>query len=273
MPIKKYIIVYGFLSIAAFFALFPIIWTLSTSLKPPQEAVAYPPRIIPSAITLENYSHVLTRTQVPRYIFNTFIVSVGTVFLVITASSLAGYAFSRFRFRGQNLLLLSLLVCVMVSGATKVIPLYLMLLQLGLLNTHLGLILTYATELIPISVWMMKSYFDSIPFELDEASMMDGAGRLRIFFNVILPVSVPVIIAVVLFTFVKASQEFIYASTFISEPDLKTAPVGLYQFLTEIGVQWSYLAAASLLVIGPIIVVFLLLQRWFVSGLTAGAVK
>jgi ABC-type maltose transport system permease subunit len=166
-----------------------------------------------------------------------------------------------------------LLICVMVSGATKVIPLYLVLLRFGQLNTHFGLILTYSAELIPISVWLMKSYLDAIPRELDEAGLTDGAGRIRVFLELVLPVSLPGLMAVILFVFVKASQEFIYASTFISEPSLKTAPAGLYLFLTEIGVQWSNLAAAGLLVVLPVVLIFLLLQRWFIGGLTAGAVK
>ena len=129
------------------------------------------------------------------------------------------------------------------------------------------------TPLIPISVWLMKSYLDAIPRELDEAGLTDGAGRIRVFLELVLPVSLPGLVAVILFVFVKASQEFIYASTFISEPNLKTAPAGLYLFLTEIGVEWSNLAAAGLLVVLPVVLIFLLLQRWFVGGLTAGAVK
>lgn len=268
-----YLPVYLFLVLFSLYSLFPVAWTFVTSIKPEEQAVAYPPQVIPQTVTLDNYAHVIAKTPVPRYMWNSLLVAAGTVAVVVTASMLAGYAFSRFRFPGDRLLLLFLLVCVMVSGATKVIPLYLMLLRIGQLNTHLGLVLTYSAELIPISVWLMKSYLDAIPRELDEAGLTDGAGRLRVFFGLVVPVSLPGLLAVVLFVFVKASQEFIYAQTFISEPNLKTAPAGLYMFLTEIGVQWSNLAAASLLVVLPVILIFLLLQRWFVSGLTAGAVK
>ncbi len=269
----KHVPVYVFLTLFALYALFPVAWTFITSIKPEEQAVAYPPQLLPDTVTLENYAHVITQTQVPRYMWNSLVVAAGTVGVVVVVSMLAGYGFSRFRFPGHSLLLLLLLICVMVSGATKVIPLYLMLLRIGQLNTHFGLILTYSAELIPISVWLMKSYLDAIPRDLDEAGLTDGAGRLRVFFGLVLPVSLPGLMAVILFVFVKASQEFIYASTFISEPNLKTAPAGLYLFLTEIGVQWSNLAAASLLVVLPVILIFLLLQRWFVSGLTAGAVK
>jgi multiple sugar transport system permease protein len=267
------LLLYLFLAAFALYSLFPVLWTLVTSFKPEAEAVAYPPRLIPANVTLANYVYVLTRTSVPLYVWNTFVVSGVTVALVTAASALAGYAFARFKFHGRNLLLLSLLICVMVSGATKVIPLYLMLLQVGLLNSYWSLILTYSAELIPLGVWLMKSYIDTIPIELDEAALIDGSGKLHVFFTMILPLSVPGILAVGLMTFVRASQEFIYASTFISEPTLKTAPVGLYVFFTDIGVQWGNLTAASLLVVAPMIAIFVLLQRWFTSGLTVGAVK
>ncbi len=269
----RHVPVYLFLTLFALYSLFPVVWTFITSIKPEQQAVAYPPRFLPETVTLDNYVHVITQTPVPRYMWNSLVVAAGTVAVVVVTSMLAGYAFSRFRFPGHGVLLLMLLICVMVSGATKVIPLYLVLLRFGQLNTHFGLILTYSAELIPISVWLMKSYLDAIPRELDEAGLTDGAGRIRVFLELVLPVSLPGLMAVILFVFVKASQEFIYASTFISEPSLKTAPAGLYLFLTEIGVQWSNLAAAGLLVVLPVVLIFLLLQRWFIGGLTAGAVK
>lgn len=265
--------VYLFLVVFTFFALFPVVWTLSTSLKPELQATAYPPQLIPREITFASYVHVLKRTAVPIYIWNTFAVSGGALALVVASSALAAYAFSRFRFRGRKVLLLGLLICVMVSGATKVIPLYLMLLQAGLLNSHLGLILIYSAELIPISVWLIKAYIDTLPEDLDDAALIDGAGRVRVFFVIILPLSMPGIIAVALQAFIRSAQEFIYASTFITEPTMKTAPVGLYIFFTEVGVQWTYLAAASILIVAPVVLVFLLLQRWFVSGMTAGAIK
>ena len=265
--------VYLFLIGFTFFALFPVVWTLSTSLKPELQATAYPPELIPRQITLDSYIHVVRKTEVLNYIWNTFAVSGGALALVLASSALAGYAFSRFRFPGRRVIMLGLLICVMVSGATKLIPLYLMLLQVGLLNSHLGLILVYSAELIPISVWLIKAYVDTLPEDLDEAALIDGAGRLRVFSAIILPLSLPAIIAVGLQAFIRSAQEFIYASTFISEPSLKTAPVGLYVFFTEVGVQWTYLAAASILIVTPVILVFLALQRWFMSGMTAGAIK
>jgi ABC-type maltose transport system permease subunit len=161
----------------------------------------------------------------------------------------------------------------MVSGATKVVPLYLMLHKMALLNSLVGLGVVYAVEFLPISVWLMKSYLDTIPMELDEAASVDGSSRLRTFVSVVFPLSLPGVVAVALITFVRSAQEFIYAATFLTETGVKTSPVGLYMFFTELGVEWGHLTAAALVVVLPIVLVFLILQRWFVSGLTMGAVR
>lgn len=270
---RSRLLVYLFLGVFTVYGLFPVAWTLVTSLKRPQDTVTYPPQWIPDPITLQNYIDVLTRTQIPSQIGNTMIAAGAAAFLVVVSSSLAGYAFSRFEFRGKNLLLIGLLGCVMISGATKVVPLYLMLFKVGLLNNLFGLALVYAVEFIPISVWLMKGYIDTVPTEIDEAALVDGCGRLRTFVSVVLPVSIPGMIAVSLITFVRSAQEFIYAATFLTDARSKTAPVGLYMFFTELGVEWGQLTAASLIIVAPIVLIFLLLQKWFVSGLTAGAVK
>lgn len=266
-------VVHLLLAVFAAYSLFPLLWTLVTSLKRPTDAVAYPPRWIPDPVTLQNYVDVLTRTALPWQILNTMIAASLAALVVVATSSLAGYGFSRFDFRGKDVLLISLLGCVMVSGATKVVPLYLMLHKAGLLNSLSGLGLVYSVEFLPISVWLMKSYVDTIPVELDEAASVDGCSRLRTFFRIVLPLSLPGVIAVALITFVRSAQEFIYAATFLTETGVKTSPVGLYMFFTELGVEWGHLTAASLVVVLPIVLVFLLLQKWFVSGLTMGAVR
>jgi ABC-type glycerol-3-phosphate transport system permease component len=266
-------VVHGFLVVFAAYSLFPLLWALVTSLKRPEDTVAYPPTWLPDPFTFQNYVDVLTRTAVPWQVLNTIIAAGLAALIVVTTSSLAGYGFSRFEFRGKQFLLVSLLGCVMVSGATKVVPLYLMLHKVALLNSLAGLGLVYAVEFLPISVWLMKSYVDTIPVELDEAAAVDGSTRVRTFLRIVFPLSLPGVVAVALITFVRSAQEFIYAATFLTEPGVKTAPVGLYMFFTELGVEWGHLTAASLVVVLPIVLVFLLLQKWFVSGLTVGAVR
>lgn len=267
------VLVHLFLAIFAAYSLFPLLWALVTSLKRPEDAMAYPPRWLPDPLTLQNYTDVLTRTAVPWQVLNTVVAAGLAALIVVATSSLAGYGFSRFEFRGKRLLLISLLGCVMVSGATKVVPLYLMLHQVGLLNSLAGLGLVYSVEFLPISVWLMKSYVDTIPVELDEAAAVDGSSRVRTFVRIVFPLSLPGVVAVALITFVRSAQEFIYAATFLTDPAVKTSPVGLYMFFTELGVEWGHLTAASLVVVLPIVLVFLLLQKWFVSGLTMGAVR
>jgi ABC-type glycerol-3-phosphate transport system permease component len=266
-------LVHLFLALFALYSLFPLLWALVTSLKRPEDAVRYPPQWLPDPVTLQNYVDVLTRTAVPSQVLNTMIAAGIAAATVVAASSLAGYGFSRFDFHGKDFLLVGLLGCVMVSGATKVVPLYLVLYNLGLLNNLPGLGIVYAVEFLPISVWLMKSYIDTIPVELDEAASVDGSSRLRTFVSIVFPLSLPGVVAVALITFVRSAQEFIYAATFLTQTDVKTSPVGLYMFFTELGVEWGQLTAASLVVVLPIVLVFLILQKWFVSGLTMGAVR
>ena len=272
-PARSRVLVYLLLVVFTAYSLFPLLWALVTSLKRPEDAVQYPPQWLPNPLTFQNYVDVLTRTPVPYQILNTALTAGLAALTVVGTSSLAGYGFSRFSFRGKDLLMISLLGCVMVSGATKVLPLYLMLHKIGLLNSLFGLGIVYAVEFLPISVWLMKSYLDTIPIELDEAASVDGSSRLRTFVSVVLPLSMPGVVAVALITFVRSAQEFIYAATFLTETGVKTSPVGLYMFFTELGVEWGHLTAASLVVVFPIVLVFLVLQKWFVSGLTMGAVR
>jgi multiple sugar transport system permease protein len=272
-PARSRTLVHLLLATFAAYSLFPLLWALVTSLKRPEDAVRYPPQWLPSPLTFQNYVDVLTRTPVPAQILNTMLAATLAAVIVVVASSLGGYGFSRFRFPGKDVLLISLLGCVMVSGATKVVPLYLMLHKMALLNSLVGLGVVYAVEFLPISVWLMKSYLDTIPMELDEAASVDGSSRLRTFVSVVFPLSLPGVVAVALITFVRSAQEFIYAATFLTETGVKTSPVGLYMFFTELGVEWGHLTAAALVVVLPIVLVFLILQRWFVSGLTMGAVR
>ena len=265
--------IYAFLTVCAASALFPVAWTFVTSLKPETNAVAFPPTWLPRPVTYENYAEVLFTTLFPRYIFNTVAVALGTVLVVASISLVAAYGFSRFVFHGKTFLYIGLMACVMISGATKVIPLYFLLLKAGLLNTLSGLVLTYSAELVPMGVWLMKSYVDSIPFELDDAALIDGCSRGGALYRVILPLSLPGLIATSLLSFLRAAGEFIYAATFISDSQKKTATVGIYMFITEIGVQWGRLSAAAVLLAVPMILFFLMLQRHFRSGLVVGSFR
>ncbi len=266
-------VVYLFLVAFSVFTLFPVAWTLVTSLKPEQKAVAFPPTWLPRPATIANYAEVIEKTPFPRFIGNTLRVALATVGIVATVSLVAAYGFSRFAFRGKTALFVGLMACVMIAGATKVIPLYLLLLKVGLLNSLFGLVVTYSAELVPTGVWLLKAYLDSIPTELDDAALIDGCSHGGVLWRVIVPLALPGLIATSLLAFLRAAGEFIYATTFLSDPWSKTAPVGIYMFITEVGVQWGRLSAAAMLFAVPLIVVFLILQRYFRSGLVVGSVR
>jgi multiple sugar transport system permease protein len=267
------VVTYGFLVLFLLYSMFPLGWMLTTSIKPEEQAKEYPPRFIPKTLTLENYQRVLTETSMPRFIANSLILSGGTIIVVLGLASLAGYGFSRYRFPGRQVIFLAMLASVMISGISVIVPLYIMFLQLGLLNTYWPLLCVYVTQSLPISVWLLKAYFDSIPRELDESALIDGCTRLQSLWRVILPSSKPGLVAVAMYTFVVVWREFIIAATFVGKESLKTMPVGIYMFFTELGIEWGKLGAASMLVAMPPIIIFFAFQRWFNPGAVTGALK
>jgi multiple sugar transport system permease protein len=266
-------VTYGFLVAFLVYSMFPLGWMLATSFKPEDQTKEYPPRMLPKTFTLENYQRVLTQTLMPRFVLNSLVLSGGTVIAVVALASLAGYGFSRYRFPGKHVIFLAMLASVMISGISVIVPLYIMFLRLGLLNTYWPLLCIYVTQALPISVWLLKAYFDSIPPELDESALIDGCTRIQLLWRVILPTSKPGLVAVALYTFVVVWREFIIAATFVGKESLKTMPVGIYMFFTELGIEWGKLGAASMLVALPPILIFFTFQRWFNPGAITGALK
>jgi arabinogalactan oligomer/maltooligosaccharide transport system permease protein len=208
-----------------------------------------------------------------RQLLNSLIVALCTTLLGIFLATTAAYAFSRFRFPGRRAGLLSFLVIQMFPGTMMMIPLYILVSSLGLLDQLLGLILVYSTTAIPFCVWMLKGYFDTIPRELEESAIIDGAGRFRIFWSIILPLAKPAIAVTGLFSFMTAWNEFILAATFMNDETAHTLPVMLNGFVSATTVEWGHFAAGAIIVSIPVVALFFLLQRHLVSGLTAGGVK
>ena len=202
------------------------------------------------------------------------IVSAATTVVGVTLACTSAYAFSRFRFPGRNGGLMAFLVSQMFPGTLTLVPLYIILVKwLGLGSNYLGLILVYATTSIPFCVWMLKGYFDTIPKELEESALMDGASPATIFLRIILPLAKPAIAVTALFSFMTGWNEFILGLTFMDKEVMYTAPVGLRFFVGGFSQQWGYFAAGSIIVSIPVVVLFMFLQKYLVSGLTAGAVK
>lgn len=264
---------YGFLAVFLVYSMFPLLWMVITSVKPEEQTTEFPPRFIPRTVTFENYVGVVTETLMPRFVLNSLILSVGTIACVLVLGALAAYGFSRYRFPGKNVILIAMLASVMISGISTIVPLYVMFREVGLLNTYWPLLCIYVSQALPISIWLLKVYFDAIPREIDEAGLIDGCSRLRVLVQLVLPVSRPALVAVSLYSFVVVWREFIIAATFATDVQIKTMPVGLYMFFTELGIEWGKLTAAAVLVALPPTILIVAFQKWFNPGAVAGAVR
>jgi ABC-type glycerol-3-phosphate transport system permease component len=258
---------------AACLILAPFLWMLSTSLKDPAEVALRDPTIWPRSFAVENYVEVFSRGQFGRYFVNTVIVSIATTIFSVAIATLSGYAFARYRLPGGRALLFGILATQMFPAILLAIPLYILIRNLGLLNSLSGLILVYTTFALPFSVWMLRNYFLTIPRDLDEAALVDGATRLQALRTVILPVALPGIAATALFSFILAWNEFLYANTFISSSDRRTLSIGLQSLIGEFTTDWGLLMAGAVVTTLPIVVAFFFLQRHLTQGLAAGAVK
>ena len=266
-------IAYLILVVASAVAVFPIYWAVNTSLKPEASIISFPPRWWPSAPTLEHYANVLTQSTMPQNYWNSLVLAAGTIALVLALAAHAAYAAARFQFRGKDSMLFVLLATVMVPGIVTLIPVYLIAVRLGLHDTKLVLVLIFAAWQTPTVVWLLRAFFENIPRELDEAAMIDGCSRIGAFYRVVLPLAQPGLAAAAILVFVWVWNEFIIALNLTASNSTRPLTVGLFFFVAESGIQWGKMAAAASLALLPVIVLFAMLQRRFIQGLTAGAAK
>jgi multiple sugar transport system permease protein len=264
---------YTLLGLAALYALFPVAWMLSTSLKSEAEALSLPVRWIPKQLTLGAYIEMWTLKPFATYFYNSTVVSGVTAILSTALGALAGYGFSRFRFRFRTALMGGFLATQMISGILVIGPYFQILAALELYNTLTGLIIAYVTLCLPFAVWMSKGYFDSIPRVLDEAGLVDGASRLQIFLRIIMPIALPGTVSTLLFAFLLAWQDLLWALCLISIDEKRTVTLGVAFSVGEFVVKWPMLTAASLIGSLPTLILYLALQRFYVEGLARGAVK
>lgn len=254
--------------------LLPLSWAFFGSLKPQSEIFAYPPSFLPRDFSLEAYAEILSRTQIPRFLLNSIVVTLATTVLVILFASVAAYGFSRWPFRGKNAVMVALLVCQLIPSGVTIIPYYLMMNQLNLLNTHAGLVLVFTATHIPFALWIIKGQFDAIPTSLDEAAIIDGASRLRILVTVVMPVGVPGIGAAACLTFITVWAEFLIPMVLANAPETTLVSVGLYNlFGRDSTTFYNQLFAAAVLATTPVVIAYLVAQEQFISGLTGGAEK
>lgn len=255
------------------FSGFPFLWMVSTALKESREIFATPPTIIPRAIAFENIARLFSETQALTYMRNSIVVSLASVALTIAVSTPAAYGLTRFQFRGREKIAATVLFTYMFAPIMIIVPFYVMMRFFGLTNTHFGLILAYTAFCLPFGLWMLRTFFQSIPLDIEHAAMIDGASRFQTVVYVVLPLAMPGVIATSIFTFILTWNDYIFARILISADELKTLPVGIADLYNASVVDWGMIMAAGLLVLSPVLVVFFVIQKYMVAGLGAGALK
>ncbi len=256
----------------------PMAWMMVTSIKSGFAAMAFPPEWWPSEPTLASYRNLLdpqnsVGRDFLRFFWNSVVVSTLTTILSVLIAVPAAYAFSRFDFPGRRFLFFSVLLRNMFPAVIFLVPLFILMRFLGLVNTHGSLVLTYLTFGLPLAIWLLKGFYDNIPIQLEQAARIDGATRFQAFVLIVMPLSVPGIIATAIYSFIGAWNEYIYAYTFLSKNEQLTLPVGVQRFFSENTTDFPGLMAASFMMSVPVVVLFLILQRYFVRGLASGAMK
>lgn len=253
--------------------LFPFYWMVNTSLKPVTEIFVSPPTFVSSHWTLDAYTTVLTQRPVARYFLNSLVVALGTTALSVALAALAAYGFTRFFPQGATPFIVFLLFTKMLPETLLIIPYFQLMSDLGLLNTYFALILAYSSFALPFSVWMLIGFFRSIPRDIDEAAMIDGASYLQAFFRVILPLARPGLVAVALFTFLIAWNSYVWALVLTTDSSMYVLSVGISNMVGEYRVQWNELMAAAVIAALPVMVLYSVLERHLVNAITSGAVK
>jgi multiple sugar transport system permease protein len=254
-------------------SLLPIYWMAVTSLKGEKEIYALPPTLVPAAPTLANYAAVLFRTRFPLFVRNSAIVAVVTTLLALVIGTLAAYAITRMRFAGRVAVARGIVAAYLLPPALLFIPLFIVLQQLGLIDSLMGLSLAYLTFSVPFATWMLIGYIRTIPTELDEAARIDGAGRLQILVRVLLPIAAPGLAVVALFAFTQAWNEFLYALVYVYTDAARTLTSGLVGMMMGDVFIWGQLMAASMIAIAPVFAIYVVAQRYLVEGLASGAGK
>jgi multiple sugar transport system permease protein len=269
LAVGKYVAIFFYLA----FALFPLYWLLKISITPDQLIYTEGTALWPSTVTLDNFTKVIWQTDFLKFFGNSLIVSLASAAITTVLSAASGYAFSRFRFRGQKLIIALMLLTQMFPLLMIIAPIYKIVAGLGLLNSLTSLILVYTAFNIPFATFLMQSFFDGIPKDLEEAAMMDGCTRFQALRKVVLPLTLPGLGATLGFIFTAAWSEVLFALMLIRSEDHMTFPVGMLNFVSKFSVDWGQMMAAGALALIPSCLFFIFIQRYLVQGLTSGAVK
>lgn len=273
LSVTNKVLIYAGLATFALFSLFPLYWMLASSIRPYAELTATPPRLFSTSFDISSYLTVLRSSPFLRMFWNSVIVSVITTAITVAFGAMAGHSLARLRFRGKLLITRGVLLAYIFPQVLLVVPLFVAMVNMGLANTFPGLILTYLTFSFPFCMWMLTAYFQSVPIELEQAALIDGASNFGVFWRIVLPLARPGLAAAAIFTFIHAWNEFLYALVLLNSQNNQTLSIGLYRMVGGELMRWAELLASTSMMVLPILAAFLFLQRHFVTGLTAGAVK
>lgn len=262
----------GTSALIALICLFPIAWGLSTSLKPAGEILSREFRIIPETFSLEHYRTLLEQ-NITGFFFNSVIVSLVAVLLVLCVGAMAGYAMARYEFRGKGALRVLVILIMCVPITSLLVPTFSLVASAGMLNTRTALVLLYAAYELPLAIWILQAFFQTIPVELERAAMMDGYNRFEVIRKIILPLSTTGLVSAGLFVLTFTWNDFVVALVMTTDDTVRTLPIAIYNYLGYYGRDWGPLTAGAMISIVPLIILFLIFQRYFMSGMTGGSVK
>ena len=253
---------------------FPLIWMVLTSIKPQTELFRIPPSILPQSVTFEHYRQLLEETPFLKYFGNSVLLACSTTVLVVAVSTLGAFSLVRFRYPGRDRMALLVLATYLLPSVVLIIPLYLLMVWIGVANSLASLVIAYTTFSLPYALWLLRSFMAGIPADLESAALVDGASRLGAFVDVILPQALPGIISTTLFTFILAWNEYLYALVLVNTDEARPLTTGVMNMLvTSFNIEWSLLMAAAVLMSLPLIVIFAFLQSYLTRGFGAGGVK
>ncbi len=269
----KLFLIYAFLVLWTVGTLYPVLRVITISLRPADKLLSTSLAIIPEGASLKNYFELFTATPFLRWMFNSFVVTAMVTLTGVLLASMAGYAISKFRFAGKKAVMQSLLTTQMFPATMLLLPMFIMLSKLRLINSYLGLMIAYSATALPFCIWQMKGYYDTIPTSLIESARVDGCGHWSAWWRIILPLAAPALVITALFSFMASWNEYVVAAIILQEPNMFTLPVGLKMFQGNMSTQWGLYAAGSFVVSVPVVVLFIVLSRWLVGGLTLGSVK
>ncbi len=273
LSLKGKIGAYSVLTLFTLFSIYPVLRVFSISIRPGQRLLTKSLAIIPDGATFASYYQLLFDEPFLRWMGNSLFISIVVTIVGVGLATTAGYAFSRFRFPGRAGAMIAIITTQMFPVSMLLLPLFILLIKLHLYDSFLGLIIAYSATALPFTIWQMKGYYDTIPYSLEEAAMIDGASPVYTFFNIILPLALPALAITALFSFMTAYSEYLVAVVLIQNTDYFTLPLGLKSFQSTMEATWGLYSAGAIVVSIPVVALFMLVSRWLVSGLTLGSVK